>query len=186
MGQDARNVIMAGIGGRGVMVAALTLARAALRSYKYAVWLPSMTTAMRGGPCEATVVFSSSPIASPLVWRPEGVLIMEASQLAQFVPRIIPGGTIVTEKAGLSDGVGRDDVKVLALPALARAVELTGDSQVSNLILLGAYVQTTGLLPVELIEQELTERFSGRNEVMDRNAAAFADGLKLAKEYAGV
>jgi Pyruvate/2-oxoacid:ferredoxin oxidoreductase gamma subunit len=57
---------------------------------------------------------------------------------------------------------------------------------VSNLILLGAYVQTTGLLPVELIEQELTERFSGRNEVMDRNAAAFADGLKLAKEYAGV
>ncbi len=186
MDQDIRNVIMAGIGGRGVMVAALTLARAALKRYKHAVWLPSMTTAMRGGPCEATVAFSASPIASPLVWHPQAVVIMEASQLAQFVSRVAPGGIIVTEKEGLKDGVGRQDLKVLELPALSRAVELTGDSQASNLILLGAYIQSTAVLPVELIEQELRERFEGRGEVLSRNMSAFEEGLKMAKELTGV
>jgi 2-oxoglutarate ferredoxin oxidoreductase subunit gamma len=111
---------------------------------------------------------------------------MEASQLAQFVPRVAPGGVIVTEKEGLTDGVERQDVRVLTLPALARAVELTGDSQVSNLILLGAYIQSTGVLPAELIEQELKERFGGRGEVLSRNTAAFEEGLKLAKELTGV
>jgi 2-oxoglutarate ferredoxin oxidoreductase subunit gamma len=177
---------MAGIGGRGVMVAALTLARAALKRYKHAVWLPSMTTAMRGGPCEATVVFSDSPIASPLVWQPQAVVVMEASQLAQFLPRVAPGGTIVTEKEGLKNGVERQDVRVLELPALARAVDITGDSQVSNLILLGAYIQATEVLPVELIEQELKERFGGRGDVLSRNTAAFEEGLKLAKELTKV
>lgn len=186
MGQETHNVIMAGIGGRGVMVAALTLARAALKRYQHAVWLPSMTTAMRGGPCEATVVFSTSPIASPLVWRPEAVVVMEASQLAQFIPRVLPGGVIITEKEGLKDGVNRQDVRVLVLPALARAVELTGDSQVSNLILLGAYIRTTGVLPVELVEQELKDRFGKNSEVSSRNLAAFEDGLKQAKELSGV
>ena len=42
------NVIMAGIGGRGVMVAALALAQSALEQYPHVVWLPSMTTAQRG------------------------------------------------------------------------------------------------------------------------------------------
>ena len=186
MAQHSHNVIMAGIGGRGVMVAALTLARAALKQYRYAVWLPSMTTAMRGGPCEATVVFSSSPIASPLVWRPEAVVIMEASQLPPFVPRVAPGGLIITEKEGLSDGIDREDVKVLRLPALARAVELTGDSQVANLILLGAYIHRSGVLPAQLVEKELEERFSGRDQVLSRNLAAFREGLKLAQETAGV
>jgi Pyruvate/2-oxoacid:ferredoxin oxidoreductase gamma subunit len=110
---------------------------------------------------------------------------MEASQLGPFVPRVAPGGVIVTEKEGLKDGVGRQDVRVLALPALSRAVELTGDSQVSNLILLGAYIQSTAVLPVELIEQELKDRFAGRGEVLSRNLAAFQDGLRLAKELAG-
>jgi len=112
------NVIMAGIGGRGVMVAALCVARAAMKSYRYVTWLPSMTTAQRGGACEATVVFSDSPIASPIVWRPQAVVIMEASQLNPFIPRILPGGLIVTEDAGLEIKVGREDIKVLKIPAI--------------------------------------------------------------------
>ena len=184
MGQGSHSVIMAGVGGRGVMVAARTLAEAALAQCHHAAWLPSMTTAMRGGPCEATVVFSHAPIASPMVWRPQAVVIMEASQLKPFEARLIPGGIIVTEQEGLQDRVGREDVRVIVLPAIARAVELTGDSQVANLLLLGAYVQATEALPAELIEQELEKRFVGREKVRSQNIAAFREGIRLTRELA--
>lgn len=184
-GIQRHSVIMAGIGGRGVMVAALTLAQAALKEYPHAVWLPSMTTAQRGGPCEATVVFSRTPIASPLVWRPDGVVIMEASQLKPFEPRVVPGGVIVTEKEGLKDGVKRSDLRVLALPALSRSVELTGDTQAANLVLLGAYIEASGALSSQLIERELEERFGAREKVFSQNLAAFREGIRLAKALAG-
>jgi len=174
------NVIMAGIGGRGVMVAALCVARAAMKSYRYVTWLPSMTTAQRGGACEATVVFSDSPIASPIVWRPQAVVIMEASQLNPFIPRILPGGLIVTEDAGLEIKVGREDIKVLKIPAIGTSLEITGNTQSANLVLLGAYIRATKLLPFELIEEQIGSMFSGKEDILSMNIKAFHHGYNIA------
>jgi 2-oxoglutarate ferredoxin oxidoreductase subunit gamma len=175
------NVIMAGIGGRGVMVAALSLARAAMKKYPHVTWLPSMTTAQRGGACEATVVFSDSPIASPLVWRPQAVVIMETSQLDPFIPRIIPNGLIVTEKAGLEKEVGRRDIKVLEIPAIEISLKVAGNTQSANLVLLGAYIRATKLIPPELVEEELRNTFSGKGEVLSSNINSFRQGYKIAE-----
>jgi len=173
------NVVMAGIGGRGVMVAALTLAQAALEEYPHVVWLPSMTTAQRGGPCEATVAFSHQPIASPLVWRPQALVVMEASQLKPFLHRVKPGGWVITESAGLNPEGGREDVHLIAVPALQLSVDITGNTQAANLVLLGAYLQATQVLPAALIEGQLAKRFAGNEKVQAQNIQAFREGLKL-------
>ena len=178
------NVIIAGIGGQGVMLAGLTLAQAALEEYPYAVWLPSMTTAQRGGPCEATVVFSREPIASPLVWRPQAIVIMEASQLKSFLPRVKPGGWVVTESAGLNQKIDRGDVHIAKVPAIQLSVALTGDSQAANLVLLGAYIQATGVLPPSLLVSQLEKRFA-RSEKLKGNIAAFHEGLKQGRTTIG-
>jgi 2-oxoglutarate ferredoxin oxidoreductase subunit gamma len=174
----SHNVIIAGIGGQGVMLATLTLAQAAMEEYPYVVWLPSMTTAQRGGPCEATVVFSKEPIASPLVWRPQAIVVMEALQLASFLPRVQPGGWVVTESAGLNQEVDRGDVRIVKVPAIQLSVALTGDSRAANLLLLGAYIQATGVLPPSLLVRQMERRF-GRNETLKaQNIGAFQEGLK--------
>jgi 2-oxoglutarate ferredoxin oxidoreductase subunit gamma len=149
--------------------------------YDHVVWLPSLTTAMRGGPCEATVVFSPEPIASPLVWRPQAVVIMEASQLGGFESRVQPGGVIITEEAGLDGEVKRSDVRVVKVPAIAAAVDI-GDSQAANMVLLGVYIGLTQVLPPELIEEQLASRFGGNGKVLSLNRAAFGHGLKLASQ----
>lgn len=173
------NVIMAGIGGRGVMVAALALAQSALEQYPHVVWLPSMTTAQRGGPCEATVAFSQQPIASPLVWRPQALVVMEASQLKPFLARVKPGGWVITESAGLNPEEGRKDVHFIPIPAIQLSVDVTGDSQAANLVLLGAYLQATQVLPTALVEKQLASRFEGKEKVQAQNIQAFREGLKL-------
>lgn len=178
---ETHDVIMAGIGGRGVLVVARLLAEAAMTQYEHVTWLPSMTTAMRGGPCEATVVLSHQPVASPMVWRPQAAVVMEASQLGSFESRVKPGGLIVTERAGLADGNQRKDVRFLKLPAISVAVGL-GDSQAANFVLLGAYVEVTKILSPEVVEGYMEKKFGGREKVISINRQAFREGMKLARE----
>ncbi|MBI4288953.1 MAG: 2-oxoacid:acceptor oxidoreductase family protein [Chloroflexi bacterium] len=176
---ETHDVIMVGIGGRGVLVAARLFAEAAMTQYEHVSWLPSLTTAMRGGPCEATVVLSHQAIASPLVWRPQAVVAMEASQLKSFENRVKPGGLIVTESAGLPDGARRQDVRLLKFSAISIAVGL-GDSQAANFVLLGAYVEVTRILSPEVVEGYMEKKFGGREKVVSINRNAFREGMKLA------
>ncbi len=177
-GPEKHDVIIAGIGGRGVLVAGRLLAEAATIHYEHVSWLPSLTTAMRGGPCEATVVFSHQPIPSPMVWRPEAIVVMESNQLSSFEDRVKPGGLIIAESAGLANGTKRKDVRFLKFPAISIAVGL-GESQAANLILLGAYVQATQIVPPELVEKYLEKKFGSREKVLSINRQAFREGIRL-------
>ena len=51
-------LIIAGLGGMGVLSAGNILATAALKKYKYASWLPGYGSEKRGGLCECTMVIS--------------------------------------------------------------------------------------------------------------------------------
>jgi len=175
-------VIMAGIGGRGVLSAGLFLAQAAMSQYQYVLWFPSYQAAKRGGPCECSVVLSDHEIPSPIISKAEALLVIEPSQLRLFQDRVEPGGLIVVEQYGLIMGELRGDVRALVVPAVEMAVRL-GDSQVSNLILLGSYVGATWVIPPRLIERELEERFGERQDVLSLNREAFGQGVKIGEEF---
>lgn len=169
---------MAGIGGMGVLTAGQLLARAALAQYPHVSWVPSYAVAKRGGLCECTVVFSEEEIASPLLDQAQAVVVFEASQLKSFENRVRPRGVLVIEAAGLNEEKERGDITVIPVPALEIAVSL-GQSQASNLVLLGAYVEATRAIDPRLVEQELQSRLGGREQVLSLNLEAFHRGLKL-------
>jgi len=59
-----------------------------------------------------------------------------------------------------------------------------GDSQAANLVLLGAYIQATGVLPPSLLVSQLEKRFA-RSEKLKGNIAAFHEGLKQGRTTIG-
>ena len=179
MGTKRFEVIMAGVGGRGVLMAGELLARAALSVYPYASWLPSYTAAMRGGPCECTVILSEEEIASPIVSKVASVVVMEPTQLKSFLGRLKPGGLLIVEISGLEEKVDRDDVTVLKVPALAIA-DRVGNPQAANLVLLAAYIEATKAIPLGLVEAELEKRLGANEKVKAINRAALREGTKLA------
>ena len=75
--------------------------------------------------------------------------------------------------------IDRPDVRVLLVPAVATADKM-GASQAANMVMLGAYVGTTGAISAELVEKELERRFADRAAVLSRNKQAFAEGVKMA------
>jgi 2-oxoglutarate ferredoxin oxidoreductase subunit gamma len=175
------DVIMAGVGGKGVLTAGLLLAQAAMDYYHSVMWFPSYQAAMRGGPCECTVILSPVEIASPILTQADSVVIMEPSQFKPFEGRLIPGGLFIAESAGLQkEAITRQDSRLVLVPAVEAALEL-GETQVSNFVLLGAYLELTGALPQSVVESHLEKRYTGREKSLNLNLAALRRGAHLAR-----
>lgn len=172
-------VLMAGLGGQGILVSGQVLAQAGAGIYQHVVWFPSYYQALRGGECECTVILSDDEIASPLLSQSDVVVVMEVSQLKPFEARIRPGGLLMLESTRARGKIDRPDVRVVLVPAVATADKM-GASQAANMVMLGAYVGTTGAIPAELVEKELERRFTGRAAVLSRNKQAFAEGVRMA------
>ncbi len=171
-------VLMAGIGGKGVLFAGQLLADSAVDRYPHVAWFPSYATQMRGGPCECTTVISETPIATPVLFTAETVIVMVVSQLSSYLGRVAPGGLLITESVGLKDGITRDDIRVMKVPAFQTALD-TGGGQAANLVLLGAYLGASGTIPPELVEEGLRKKTSRWGDTFNRNRDAFRRGIEL-------
>jgi len=176
--------IFAGTGGRGVLTAGQILTQVGLNYYPHVLYFPSYGTEMRGGSSECTVVLSESPIGSPVLTQAKVMVMFDISQMGTFANRIKPGGLLILESSTLSDADKAKipgNVKVVNVPALKIAGDI-GDMRTINLILLGAYVQATGVLAPDLVEAQLKKRFmeKGLMKVLDINVGAFKQGLKAA------
>jgi 2-oxoglutarate ferredoxin oxidoreductase subunit gamma len=174
-------VIIAGLGGEGVLMVGQLLAQAGLHQYRNVVYFPSYATSMRGGAVECTVILSHRRIGSPVLTQAETLLMMDVSQLQYFENRLQPRGILILESSRLEPGQGvkRQDVHVINVPALRMAIDL-GDARATNLILLGAYIRATKALSPQYIEAELERRLLGRGEeaLLSLNKKAFRAGLE--------
>ncbi len=64
------DVLIAGFGGQGVLLAGKLLARAGMLGGKHVTWFPSYGAEMRGGTANCTVIISDEEIGSPVVDSP--------------------------------------------------------------------------------------------------------------------
>ena len=192
--QKAAEVIMVGTGGRGVLLSGLLLARAGMQKYKYVSWSPTYAAAMRGSECECTVILSDEGIASPLLNQADAVMAIASSQAKPYEHRVKPGGLLITESTGLhelAESFGlkfeREDIGRLEVPGMEIASRL-GNIQAANLVLLGAYLGATKVLPLEVIEEEVDKRLGRKREMrigvtaLEVNKEALREGFRLGAE----
>ncbi|MFV1959685.1 MAG: 2-oxoacid:acceptor oxidoreductase family protein [Planctomycetota bacterium] len=178
-------VLMAGFGGQGMLLAGKILAHAAMTEGLEVSWLPSYGPEMRGGTANVTVCISKRPIGSPLITNPRGLLVMNLPSLEKFAPKVRPGGVIVINASLVNRGSERDDVVEIKVAAREMAAE-AGTHRAANFVMLGAYVGATGVVPEETIESEIAEEFSGSKEkFVPANVAALRAGLEAVRKVAG-
>jgi 2-oxoglutarate ferredoxin oxidoreductase subunit gamma len=174
--KERGEVIFTGIGGGGVLLAGECVVQAARKAYEHLVWFPNYSAAVRGGPCECTVVFSDQAISSPVLSRVQTVVVLDPAQLAASEKRVRPGGTLIVESTGLTENAERRDITVIKVPALQQARE-AGNVRGTNFIILGWYVGTTGLIDPALVEEYLATKFGGSAAALTSNLEAFRLGL---------
>lgn len=171
------DVLMAGFGGQGMLLAGKILAEAAMASGLEVSWLPSYGPEMRGGTANVIVRVSPTPIGSPLITAPRALLVMNLPSLEKFAGDVQPGGVIVINASLVKKEPGRDDCTVVKVDA-RKIAEWAGSQRAANFVLLGAYVGATEVVPVDAIEKTIEAEFTGRREKFAKtNLAAFRAGL---------
>lgn len=169
-------IILAGVGGKGVHIAADSLIKGGMREYRYALWNPVPATGVRAAPIHGVIILSDSEIHSPTLSQFDILGLMEPFLLTAYRNRVKPGGTAIIEEG--SADLERDDVTALYIPSTRIATEL-GDSRCANILFLGAIIGTTGIVSPELIEEEIKKRFGEKEEILSINLAAFHKGLEI-------
>ncbi|NLK02543.1 MAG: 2-oxoacid:ferredoxin oxidoreductase subunit gamma [Clostridiaceae bacterium] len=154
-------ILIAGFGGQGVMSMGTTMAEAALSEGLNVSWLPSYGPEMRGGTANCSVVIADSEIISPIVLQPSELIAMNLPSLDKFEPAVKSGGYIFVNNSIIKRKLARTDVKAIYVPTLDIAAEL-GNMRVANMVMLGSYIEATGVLKFDTVVNMLRNVFTGK------------------------
>ncbi|WP_461206152.1 2-oxoacid:acceptor oxidoreductase family protein [Clostridium sp. DL1XJH146] len=173
-----QQLICAGFGGQGILSMGKFLAYAGMDSNKNVSWLPSYGPEMRGGTANCSVVISDELVGSPVVTELDAVIVMNRPSLDKFEEMLHSGGLVILDSDIVDRMPERDDVEVIAIPAQTEAEKL-GSKKIANMILLGAYVQKTGIVSLEATIQALADH--GKAKFLELNKNALEVGASYAK-----
>ncbi len=151
-----QDVMIAGFGGQGVLVAGKLLAHAGMLEGKHVTWFPSYGAEIRGGTANCTVIISSEEIGSPLIQHPSAMLIFNDASFVKFEQRIKQGGCLFLNTSLVHAPSGRPDITRIEVRANDIAEEL-GDIRVLNMVMLGAFLKKTGVVTLDSVLSALRQ-----------------------------
>ena len=172
-------IVIAGFGGQGVVLTGNVLARAAVIEDKNITGMVSYGVEMRGGTAKATVTISDDEIASPFVIRPNAGIILNQPSLDKFESRFDPDSTVIVNSSMVTRQIERSDLKVASVDATNIARHELENLRVANIVALGAFIKTTGLLKVASIEQAISDLFAAKKpKLVELNIKALNAGIE--------
>lgn len=178
-----RSVLIGGFGGQGVMVIGQLLSYTACDTTdKYILYFPSYGSEQRGGTANCYVTFSDQPISGPVKQKLDDIIVLNEPSMVKFRSRVKPGGLLFVNKSIIQSEAERDDITVVEVPANEIADEL-GNPKVANLVMVGAYVGYTEMLPEENVLQTALEKLGAKRPWLNElNEAAYRRGLEIGKK----
>jgi Pyruvate/2-oxoacid:ferredoxin oxidoreductase gamma subunit len=141
-----REVLLTGIGGQGVQLAARTLALAAVRDGREVMVFGVYGGSMRGGNTDATVVIGDGPLwTPPTVDEAWSAIAMHHEYWPDVRDRLRPGGVAVIDTSIFRGELGLDDCAVVTLEATTMASDL-GNPLGGSMVALGAFAAASTLV----------------------------------------
>jgi len=192
------DMILAGVGGQGILSIAAALGSAALTNNLYMKQAETHGMSQRGGDVQSYMRISDKPIYSDLIAKGTAdiILSVEPMEALRYLPFLKKGGYVVTSGTPFINIPNYPDKDVLektlqALPhhvvidANTIAKEATGNERASNFVMLGAaspFIE----IPFEYLENGIRAIFARKGEeVVEMNLKGLRAGREFAMKAAG-
>jgi 2-oxoglutarate ferredoxin oxidoreductase subunit gamma len=145
-----REILLSGVGGQGIQLAAKTLAVAAMHEGRRVLMFGTYGGEMRGGDTEAAVVVGAGSLLTPPVidyaWAG---LAMHPMGWPSMAAKLRPGGMVLINTSVFEHPVMYDgNVLPLAVTGMAAAA---GMPQAGAMLALGAFAAATGIVKIETL-----------------------------------
>jgi 2-oxoglutarate ferredoxin oxidoreductase subunit gamma len=177
-------VILSGIGGQGVKLAAKTLAMAATAEGRQVMMSAHYGGEMRGGQTEAQVVVARTATlrAAPILESAWSAFVMHPRYWAEVTARLRPGGPVVYNSS-LPGELAGGRWRIFEVPAGEIAAE-AGNPLAAGFVLLGAYAAITSLVEVESLVEAMKQLVPPyRAQHVALNEAALRAGAEAARDW---
>ena len=188
------NIILAGVGGQGILTIAAVIDQAALQSGLIVRQAEVHGMSQRGGAVQSHLRIADQEIYSDLIAEGTANLILSVEPLEalRYLPFLASEGRIVTSTDLFINMEGYPAMEHIHAelhrtnrPVLVSAVELArkaGSPRTSNMVMLGAAAPFTGLASHEL-EASIEKLFSAKgDEIVAMNIRAFKIGRASCRE----
>lgn len=173
------SIRIAGIGGQGNLLAGYILSEAFVLMEKYVIQTQNYSEQVRGGPSYCDVLVSDEQIFYPKAVLFDSLIIMHPSMVSHG-KYVATNGIIIydsTNIQNLPNEIKRITRRIIEIPASKLAIEKYGNAMVSNMILLGAFVKSTGLVDFETLFEAVREEVNPK--YFDMNVEAIKLGASL-------
>lgn len=145
-----REIMLTGIGGQGVQLAAKSLAHAAMREGRRVLMFGTYGGMMRGGETDAVIVIGQdSLVTPPVVDHVWGVLAMHHMSWDSVGDKLRPDGFLLTDERVFKGEINHPGVRV-SLAATALATE-AGMAQAGSMVALGAFCAATNIVRLDTL-----------------------------------
>jgi Pyruvate/2-oxoacid:ferredoxin oxidoreductase gamma subunit len=178
-------VLLTGIGGQGVQLAARTLAVAAVQCDLEVMVFGNYGGLMRGGNTDATIIIGDGPLRSPptVAWATIA-LAMHHEYWPGVRDRLRANSTVVIDRSVFKGDLDLDGGVVVEVEATAIAAGM-GNSRGGAMVALGALAAATGLVDLRRLGEAAYEVLPPyRAEHAKANAESLAAGFALVAEPA--
>lgn len=174
------SIIFSGFGGQGALFAGQLMAYASMDEGKAVTWIPSYGPEMRGGTAHCIVVVGDEEVGATLVRTPDAVIALNLPSVDKYESLVKPGGFLIYNSSLVPRAVTRADIHVIPVPGNEIATAL-GNVKLTNVIMLGALLQATNLLPLEALDRALLAHLPERNRrFLEPNKVALRRGAEYA------
>jgi len=171
------DLIIAGVGGQGSIMAGTLLGTAAVVfDNKKALQTQSYSSELRGGAAVTWVIISDDTIVYPRVVHADILVAQAPPAITRYVSQLKPGGTLITDSDMVQDPP-HNGYTLIQVPATRIASKEIGNSIVTNLVILGVLAGATRVVSPDAIEKAI--HVSVPESKIDINLKAFRRGLEF-------
>jgi 2-oxoglutarate ferredoxin oxidoreductase subunit gamma len=152
------DLLLTGVGGQGIQLAAKTLALAATRAGCDAMLSATYGGQMRGGQTEATVVVRDDRIVGvpPILPSASAAVVAHSEFWPPVRDRLRPEALVVIEEAFFDESMRLSGARTFVVPAVAEA-EAAGVPSAATFVLVAAYNEIAGVVDTERLVEAMRE-----------------------------
>lgn len=190
-----KDIILAGVGGQGILTIATIIGDAAARTEVNLKQAEVHGMSQRGGDVQSNLRLSNDPIYSDLIKQGEADIIisMEPMEALRYVPFLSKDGWIITsshafknipnypdEEAIMQELNNMPNVVTLPIETIAKDNEVPRSA---NVVLLGMASKYLDIITPDQLKESIKNVFASKGEnIVNMNLKAFDAGVNAVKE----